>query len=107
MQAQGTRFAYIVDISGSMSVGAKMDTLKSALDASIGALAEGSSFVVCPYSAEPELLGGKGNWTDANGRGKNWARQQVSRLAPRATPTPAPRSSSSWASGRVPTPFTS
>lgn len=90
VEAQGSRFAYIVDVSGSMSVGGKMDALKSALLASVSSLVENSSFFICPFSTGADPLAGKRDWTEANDRGKKWARQHVFRLAPNGSTNPGP-----------------
>lgn len=47
---RGTRFAYVVDISGSMSAGARMQVAMDELKRSIGALPDFASFAVFLYS---------------------------------------------------------
>src|SRR5262249_11831410 len=65
VEASGTRFVYIVDISGSMQ-GEKLSTMKIELLESIDALLEHMHFMVCFFSTEAYPLGKKAKWTSAN-----------------------------------------
>lgn len=79
VEARGQRFAYIVDISGSMQ-GPKMATLKRELASSIDALPEGTQFVVCTFSSDASIVGGKERWTEASPKNKSEAIKLISRL---------------------------
>jgi hypothetical protein len=80
VEARGNRFAYIVDVSGSMGVGGKIEALRAALTESIGGLTETSSFVVLTFSSGSVALGGVDSWTEASLKGKRWARSAISEL---------------------------
>lgn len=75
VEAQGSRFAYIVDVSGSMGVavgggtGTRLDNMKAELMSSIGGLLEHMHFTIVFYNAEAlPLLGNK--WFAARERTK-------------------------------------
>lgn len=80
VEASGNRFVFIVDVSGSMGYGGKLEELKRQLAISVGALAEASQFVVLPFSDTVRPLGGKSEWTEASTGGKRWALQQIELL---------------------------
>lgn len=72
LEATGRRFAYIVDISGSMNTldasGAftRWDQTRSELIRSISNLDEHAQFCVMLYSSNAIAIFGQGNWTQAN-----------------------------------------
>ncbi len=84
LEAQGRRFAYIVDRSGSMvrdSGGAtRMRLTQDELSRSIDALLESAEFFIVMYSDGPEIIGNRRMWTDATTRKKLWARSQIERV---------------------------
>lgn len=94
VEATGTRFAYIVDVSGSMGAqmagGTRLEVLQRELSESIEELLEAASFIVVPYSSGAYPLGGRDTWTDASDSGKRWARLAISKLAPGGSTIPAP-----------------
>jgi hypothetical protein len=83
LEARGTRFAYVCDISGSMDSGVgsgnlkRIDILKSELGKSIEALLENASFFVMLFSSDSKPLGGRLEWIQASDHGKQWARRTV------------------------------
>ena len=79
-EASGSRFAYIVDTSGSMAENNKIDVLIRELTRSLDGLGRESTFFVVRYSTESEPIGNRRSWTDADARGKAWAKKQVGRL---------------------------
>ncbi len=79
VEAQGTRFAYIVDVSGSMQ-GDKLAALKLELNGSIGAMLEHMSYFVVCFASAPQPLADRRKWTDATEDGKRWASAQVQAL---------------------------
>jgi hypothetical protein len=79
VEASGTRFAYIVDTSGSME-GMKLRMLKTALTESIGAMLEHMSFYVVFFESVAKPIGGRGpKWLPATDSGKKWAADEVSK----------------------------
>jgi len=79
VKAKGSRFAYILDVSGSMQ-GAKMQAMKIELGESINGLQEHMSFYVVLYSSDAADLGGKDRWTVATAAGKKWGLDAIYRL---------------------------
>lgn len=80
VEAQGTRFAYIVDVSGSMA-GDKLAALKLELTGSIGGMLEHMSYFVVCFSSMPQPLAERRKWTDATDDGKRWATAQLQKLS--------------------------
>ncbi len=76
VEARGSRFAYIVDISGSMR-GEKMAALKTELGESIKAMLEHMSFVVVCFHSEAAPLGDRTKWMDGTAAGKRWALEKI------------------------------
>jgi len=82
VEAKGERFAYLVDVSGSMEVFGKIDALRVELAASVGGMIETSRFAVFTFSSDAGPLGGRKGWTEANENGKRWARRAITALTP-------------------------
>lgn len=89
VEARGNRFAYIVDVSGSMA-GARLTKLQSELVKSVDGLLETSNFIVIPYESAAEPLGKKVAWREANNSGKAWARGEVAQLGAQGGTIPFP-----------------
>lgn len=79
VEARGDRFAFIVDISGSM-LGDRIADLKSQLKSSIMELSETSTFIIITFSTGSAVLGDKVEWTEATTRKKGWALEAISGL---------------------------
>ncbi len=83
VEARGTRFAYIVDISGSMDIGVgvgelkRIDVMKTELGKSLAALLENAYFFVALFSTDAKAMGGRAEWVGATDAGKAWARKTV------------------------------
>lgn len=97
VEARGNRFAYVCDVSGSMSIGvgadgqtARIDVLKGELLRSILALEERSSFAVALFSSESAFLGGRSEWVTSGQVGKSWARRAVAAIGPGGDTQPRP-----------------
>jgi hypothetical protein len=96
VEARGTRFAYIVDVSGSMDAGIgvgelkRIDSLKHELTKSIGALLENASFLVVTFSDRATIIGGRGEWMQASESGKTQARKLIANIAPEGSTEPYP-----------------
>lgn len=79
VEAKGSRFAFVCDISGSMR-GEKLDALKVELIESLGAMMDHMSFFVCLFSNDAIPLGARIKWTVAAEDGKRWAALQIRQL---------------------------
>jgi hypothetical protein len=90
IEATGSRFAYVIDVSGSMAVGGKMDAMRSELMRSLNALLENHRFMVVPFSTDAAPLGGRTGWIDAADAGKSWARRATMDLEPVGGTNPSP-----------------
>lgn len=90
VEATGSRFAYIIDVSGSMAIGGRMDAMRAELLRSVSSLLENHSFMVVPFSSDAAPLGGRNGWIDATDRGKSWARRAVMELIPNGGTNPSP-----------------
>lgn len=80
VEAQGSRFVFIVDVSGSMSVGGKIEALKAQLSRSIQNLVETSSFMVYTFSNDADPLGNSKDWIAALDERKRWARRAINTI---------------------------
>ncbi len=77
IEAQGNRFAYIVDISGSMAFGGKIQSTAKELTSSINKLNSNARFVVVFYNGQAFPLGARKKWTRAAKSGKSWAKKKL------------------------------
>lgn len=89
VEARGTHFAYIVDVSGSMT-GAKLKTLKLELSGSVEALSDHDSFFVVFFSSQPEILGGRRKWQSAIRRNKDFAERNIRAVSAGGATNPLP-----------------
>lgn len=87
VEARGSRFAYICDISGSMDGGVggdaqtrRIDILRAELDRSVRSLGERSSFAIVLFSSDSRALGERQGWVPASDAGKSWARRAISQI---------------------------
>lgn len=97
MTAQGRRFAYICDISGSMEAGVggdaqttRLTVLKQELERSIRSLPGRSHFAVVLFSGQAEFLGKRREWVNASDAGKQWARRVIATLTTGGDTQPLP-----------------
>jgi hypothetical protein len=90
VEARGTRFAYIVDVSGSMSIGGRIETLRQELSQSILALLENARFFIALFSSSATPLGGRREWVEASDAGKRWARKSLEMIQPGGGTDPLP-----------------
>jgi hypothetical protein len=86
VEARGTRFAYIVDVSGSMAPApgekrGRINVLQSELSKSLGALAENAAYVVMLYNDRTHPLGGEVKWTEASDTAKRRSREFIDQIA--------------------------
>jgi hypothetical protein len=80
VEARGSRFAYVLDISGSMQ-GDRIKALRSALAASIAGLFDHAHFVIVPYADNATPLVG-GQWVNATDRLKSRLLGEFNRIDP-------------------------
>jgi len=90
IEAQGSRFVYIVDVSGSMSVGGKIQSLRSELARSVNDLVGNSQFLIVPFSSEARAIGGKNAWTEATDRNKRAIGSSIEALNADGGTNPSP-----------------
>jgi len=90
IEARGNRFAYVVDVSGSMDREGRLGGMQAELSESISGMPEHVGFFVVFFADTAFPLGDRRKWTDATGVGKRWARESISRLTPLGATNPLP-----------------
>lgn len=90
VEARGTRFAYIVDVSGSMDTQGRIAALRRELSRSLQALPENALYFVAIFSDAAFPLGGRAEWTEASEAGKAWGIRNVGKLMPQGGTMPLP-----------------
>ncbi len=96
VEARGTRFAYIIDISGSMDTGIgigemkRLDLLKTELRKSIQALLENAQFFVLTFSDDAKPLGGRIGWSPGTEAGKTTANRLIANIVSEGATMPLP-----------------
>ncbi len=91
VEAAGNRFAFIVDVSGSMSVSGKIERLRAELSRSVDALLQNSHFAIIPFSSGvSQPIGGRSGWMDATDRGKRAAIRAIETLDADGGTEPSP-----------------
>ncbi|MFG0257284.1 MAG: hypothetical protein ACF8GE_05220 [Phycisphaerales bacterium JB043] len=90
VEAAGSRFAYIVDVSGSMISEGRLEVLQEQLIASIGGLVEHGSFCVVFYSTDSIALGGETRWIPATNANKSSAALEIRGTSARGATIPLP-----------------
>lgn len=88
VEAQGNRFAFIVDVSSSMRAEGKMDQTKQELARSVSALAETSEVVIVLYSNGPIPLTDEVEWVRADQRNKIHLRRLIMGIEPGGSTNP-------------------
>ena len=89
IEARGSRFMYICDVSGSMSEERRISALRTALIESITALSSSSQFSIVIFETEATQLTGP-NWVTANPAGKAEARLLINSISPHGGTQPVP-----------------
>lgn len=91
VEARGNRFAFVVDVSGSMSLDGRMAAMQKELIRSIQSLFTSSKFFVAFFSTGAGPLGDRGvAWIDGTDSNKNWARTHVMAQRPEGGTNPVP-----------------
>lgn len=96
LEAQGRRFAYIVDVSGSMNAltgdgdMTRWELTRAELLRSLGGLDENAEFFVVLYSSTPISLFGNTEWIRADAKSKQLAGGGLLRIAPAGGTKPIP-----------------
>lgn len=80
IEARGSRFVYIVDVSGSMSESDRIGTLRRNLVESMNALPEQASFLIIAYSDKAFVINSEYRWNRANDETKFKVRAWINRL---------------------------
>lgn len=88
VESSGNRFAYIVDVSGSMQ-GERIDALKRELTRSVLGLRSQAQFTVVLYSSEAFQIGPSG-WRNASEGTKRQARSEIANIRAAGTTVPLP-----------------
>ena len=88
VEAGGNRFAYVVDVSGSMQ-GQRIEALKRELTRSIVGLQSQSEFTIMLYSSTAFQIG-PGGWRDATDQAKRNARSEIANIRAGGTTIPLP-----------------
>ena len=88
IEAQGSRFAYIVDVSGSMD-GARVEALKVALISSIETLSDDARFSIILFSDRATPLTGDG-WIRVTDAARATARQRINAIGVGGGTNPVP-----------------
>lgn len=89
VEARGNRFAFVVDVSGSMG-GARLERLRGELITAVDTLLENSSYIIVPYSDSASVLGDKVEWREASVSGKRFARTEIAGMASSGGTIPLP-----------------
>lgn len=89
LEAQGNRFAYIVDRSGSMR-GGNMARLRTELVNSISELTENGEFLIVFFSDTSDPLGGSPRWYTASESSRAEARRLIAGVEPGGGTKPIP-----------------
>ncbi|MEM0983183.1 MAG: hypothetical protein AAGI17_04440 [Planctomycetota bacterium] len=82
VEAQGSRFAYVVDVSRSMLDQDKWSTTARELERSVFSLPEQAEFIVILYSDSAGFLTPRGEWQPAGDTQKRAARARLRSVAP-------------------------
>ena len=90
IEARGNRFAYVVDVSGSMGQDGRMQSMLAELRRSITELGGHVQFYVVFYSEDAFALGNRKEWTDATSTGKRWAGLKLESVEPLGATKPVP-----------------
>lgn len=90
VEASGSRFAYIVDVSGSMMSEDRLKVLQDQLIASIQGLVEHGSFSVVFYSTNSYALGGEVRWIPATRTNKRKAALEIRGTTAQGATIPLP-----------------
>lgn len=88
VEARGNRFAYVLDISGSMK-DERMRLLRGALEASVGGLLDHTQFLIVMYNHEAIPLG-EVSWTKSTSAAKRRQLQAFGLVEPSGSTNPVP-----------------
>jgi hypothetical protein len=80
VEATGSRFAFLVDVSSSME-GRRIINLQEQLVKSVNGMSQTCSFLVVTFSTGASIVGEKKEWREASESGKRWAKAQFGLLA--------------------------
>ena len=83
VEAYGSRFAFVVDISGSMTQGGRIQALENQLTSAVEGLLEHAHFCIVAFNSTAVPLTAT-RWVDASDRAKRTVNARVSRLSDQA-----------------------
>jgi hypothetical protein len=89
VEAVGSRFAYVVDVSGSMT-GSRLALLQEQLIGSIEGLLDHASFCIVLYSSDARVVGGRTAWMPATPENKRIASLEIRGLSAGGGTVPLP-----------------
>lgn len=89
VEARGSRFVYVIDVSGSMQ-GDRLVALKRELTNSIDGLVGASSFLIVLFNSDAVPLGGRSRWVDASEPNKRRTFEMISKIVAGGGTYPAP-----------------
>lgn len=89
VEAKGNRFAYVVDISGSME-GPRIEALRRELSTSINRLLETSSVYIVTFASEAKVLGTGKGWVETSSSGRKRVLTEVAGIQPSGGTIPYP-----------------
>lgn len=90
VEAKGARFAYIVDVSGSMSVGDKLQVLQRELMGSVNALPQQVLYFIATFSSASYPLDGEVEWREATDQNKSKSSQLIEKIEASGGTEPLP-----------------
>lgn len=89
VEARGSRFAYVLDVSGSMQEDQRWPALRGAVNQSVRGLQQHAHFAIFLYSNEAWPLG-TGDWVNATDRAKARTINQFNTITPQGGTAPIP-----------------
>ncbi len=90
VEARGQRFAFVCDISGSMSEQGKLSQLKIELERSLDGMVETAQFAVYFFESDAVPLNNRQQWAEANSKNKAPAFAKIKDLVARGGTNPLP-----------------
>jgi hypothetical protein len=89
VEARGSRFAFVVDVSGSMMDPSKIGALQAALIESVEGMLESANFCVILYSTDALPLMGE-RWVRATDDNQSAAKRNIMQISPQGSTNPLP-----------------
>lgn len=90
VEARGSRFAFIVDVSASMEIEGRIERLRQELRRSVTTLGGGAEYVIIAFSDGARVIGGNATWTRATDTNNRRTLSFVDTLQTQASTNPRP-----------------